>query len=200
MKYTGPKVKISRKLGLNLTPKAGKVTQKKPYPPGQHGNSRRRGKMSDFGRQLLEKQRLRLQFNLSEKQMRKVYEEATRLTGNTADLMIQLAESRLDSVVHRAGLASTIYAARQYVSHGHVYVNGKRVNVPSYQVKVNDEVAIKEKSQKLECFQEAIRNASPPAYLELSKADFKVTYAYVPAREEIPVESETSLVVEYYSR
>lgn len=200
MKYTGPKVKISRKLGINITPKAGKVAQKKPYPPGAHGNSRRRSKQSDYGRQLMEKQRLRLQYNISESHMRKAYKEATRLTGNTADLLMQLLESRLDALVLRAGLAPTIYAARQYVSHGHILVNGKRLDIPSYMVKVNDVISIKEKSQKLECFQEAIRNANPPEYLELSKADFSAKYAYVPSREDIPVQCETQLVVEFYSR
>lgn len=200
MKYTGPKVKISRKLGLNITPKAGKVTQKKPYPPGAHGNSRRRSKQSDYGRQLLEKQRLRLQYNISESHMRKAFKEATRLVGNTADLFIQLLESRLDALVMRSGLASTIYAARQYVSHGHIFVNGKKIDIPSYQVKVNDVISVKEKSQKLDCFQEAIRNANSPEYIQVSKADFSAKYAYIPSREDIPVQCETQLVVEFYSR
>jgi small subunit ribosomal protein S4 len=200
MKYTGPKVKISRKLGMNLTPKAGKVTQKKPYPPGAHGNTKRRGKQSDYGRQLLEKQRLRLQYNISENQMRKAYKEATRLTGNTADLLVQLLESRLDALVFRAGFAPTIYAARQYVSHGHILVNGKRVNIPSYKVKVNDVISIKEKSRKLDCFQEAIRNAGSPEYLELSKADFSARYAFIPERQDVQVQCETQLVIEFYSR
>lgn len=200
MKYTGPKVKISRKLGLNITPKAGKVTQKKPYPPGAHGNSKRRSKQSDYGRQLMEKQRLRLQYNISESHMRKNYKEATRLPGNTADLMIQLLESRLDSLVLRAGFASTIYAARQYVSHGHIFVNGKRVNIPSYKIKVNDVISVKEKSRNLDCFQDAIRNTSAPEYLEVSKADFSAKFAYIPSREEVPIQCETQLVVEYYSR
>jgi small subunit ribosomal protein S4 len=200
MNYTGPKVKISRKLGINLTPKAGKIAGKKPYPPGQHGNTKRRAKQSDYGKQLLEKQRLRLQFNISESQMTSYYQKATRLKGNTADNLVQLLETRLDSLVYRSGFARSIYAARQYVVHGHVFVNGRRVNVPSYQVKVGDTFLIKEKSRSLECFQEAIRNSGSPAYLDVSKAEFTSRLAYVPAREEVPIQCEVSLVVEYYSR
>lgn len=201
MNYTGPKVRISRKLGIEVTLKAGKYTQKKNYPPGQHGPSKKRSKQSDYGRQLLEKQRLRLQYNVSEAQMRNYYKKAARMTGNTGDILVQLIESRLDSVVNRSGLASSIYAARQVVNHGHIYVNGKKVDIPSYHVKPNDVVSVKEKSRKIECFQEAMRIAGiPPHYLELSKVDFSSRYAYVPPREEIPVICEVPLVVEYYSR
>lgn len=200
MNYTGPKVKISRKLGLILTPKAGKVSGKKPYPPGQHGSAKKRTKQSDYGRQLLEKQRLRLQYNLSEGQLTNYYTKATKLPGNTADILVQLLETRLDALVYRAGFARTLYAARQYVVHGHVFVNGKKVNVPSYHVRINDLVTIKEKSRNLDCFQEAIRSSNPPQYLESSKADFSAKLAYVPHKDEVPIQCEISLVVEYYSR
>jgi len=200
MNYTGPKVKISRKLGLELTPKARKVTQKKSYPPGQHGPSRRRGKQSDYGKQLLEKQRLRLQYNISEKQMSNYYKKAASLVGNTGDLLVQLIESRLDAIVYRSGIAPTMYAARQYVSHGHIQVNGRKVDIPSYSLKPNDLVAVKEKSRKLIGVQESIRNAGSPPYIELSKADFSAKYLYVPPREEVPVICEVPLVVEFYSR
>jgi len=153
MNYTGPKVKLSRKLGLVLTPKAGKISGKKPYPPGQHGATKRRAKQSDYGKQLLEKQRLRLQYNITEKQMSNTYARAAKLTGNTADLLVQLLEVRLDALLFRSGLARSLYASRQYIVHGHVLVNGKRVTVPSYRMKVNDKFEIKEKSRKLECFQ-----------------------------------------------
>ena len=159
MNYTGPKVKISRKLGLELTPKSRKITAKKAYPPGQHGAMKKRAKQSDYGKQLLEKQRLRLQYNISEKQMGNYYAKAARMVGNTGELLLQLLESRLDSVVYRSGFASSIYAARQYVSHGHIAVNGRKVNISSYSLKPNDVVAVKEKSKKLDCFQESIRNA-----------------------------------------
>lgn len=200
MNYTGPKVKISRKLGLVLTPKAGKISGKKPYPPGQHGAAKRRAKQSDYGKQLLEKQRLRLQYNISEKQMGNAYLKATKLTGNTADLLVQLLETRLDSLLYRTSYARSMYASRQYIVHGHVLVNGRKVTIPSYQVKVNDKIEIKENSRKLDCFQEAIRNAGAPPYLELSKADFSAKLLYIPHKEEVPIQCEVSLVVEYYSR
>ncbi len=200
MNYTGPKVKISRKLDLETVPKASKYKQRKPYGPGQHGPSKRRSKQSDYGRQLLEKQRLRLQYNVSEKQMSNYYKKAAQLTGNTGEILVQLLETRLDALVYRSGLARTIYAARQYVSHGHIMVNDRRVNIPSYHVKVNDLISIKPKSRKLECFQDAVRGASPVPYLELSKADFSVKLLHLPPREEVPAICEISLVVEYYSR
>jgi len=199
MNYTGPKVKLSRKLGIGMTPKAGKVMKKKNYAPGQHGK-KRRAKQSDYGTQLLEKQRLRLQYNISERQMGNYYDKATRLEGNTAELLVQLLESRLDSVVSRAGLAKTSYAARQYVQHGHILVNGKKCDIPSYHVKTTDIISLKEKSRKIECFQESIRNSAAPPYLDVNKSDFSVKMAYVPLKEEIPIQCELSLVVEYYSR
>lgn len=200
MNYTGPKVRLSRKLSISLSPKAKKYTQNKPYGPGQHGNSRRRSKQSDYGKQLLEKQRLRYQYNLSEKQMLNYYKKASKLYGNTGDLLVQQIESRLDALVYRAGMSRSIWAARQYVRHGHIFVNGKKVNIPSYQVQINDLISVKEKSQKIDCLQEAIRNSAPPPYLEVSKADFSAKFLYVPEREEVPIECEVPLVIEYYSR
>ena len=199
MNYTGPKVKLSRKIGIQMTPKAGKVMLKRTSRPGQHGN-KRAFKQSDFGKQLLEKQRLRLQYHISEKQMGNYYDKATKLEGNTAELLVQLLETRLDAVVKRSGFAKTAYAARQYVQHGHIWVNGKKVDIPSYQVKLNDVISIKEKSRKLDCFQESIRNSFPPAYLEVDKADFSAKLVYVPPKEEVQTQCEVSLVVEYYSR
>ncbi len=200
MNYTGPKVKLSRKLGIQLTPKASKITERKPYPPGQHGPSKRRSKQSDYGLQLMEKQRLRLQYNVSEKQMGNYYKKATAITGNTADILISLLETRLDALVMRAGFARTIYAARQFVGHGHILVNGKKVDIPSYQVKPGDEFSIKEKSRKMEAFQEAVRTSAAPQYLEVNKGTFSARLLNSPAREDIPTICELSLVIEYYSR
>ncbi len=200
MNYTGPKVRISRKLGINLTPKAGKVSTRKPYPPGAHAGNKRRGKQSDYGRQLLEKQRLRMQYNLSEKQMANFYKKAASQTGNTADILVQLIETRLDALVYRAGLAPTIYASRQFIGHGHITVNGKRVTIPSYKIRVNDVIGVKEKSRKIESIQETIRTVNAPPYLEVSKADFSAKLAYIPHKEEVPIQCELPLVVEYYSR
>lgn len=200
MNYTGPKVKLSRKLGFAMTPKARKFMDRKPYPPGQHGPVKRRAKLSDYGRQLLEKQRLRLQYNVHERQMQNYYREASRMAGNTGDNLVALLESRLDALVYRAGFAPSMYAARQYVRHGHIEVNGQKVDIPSYRVKPNDVIQVREKSRKLECFQNAVRTAQPVPYLEVSKADLSAKYLYLPPREEVPVVCEVPLVVEYYAR
>ncbi len=198
--YTGPKIRLSRKFGFALTPKAGKYMENKPHPPGQHGTSKRRAKVSDYGKQLIEKQKIRLQYNIHERQMTRYVDKATRMLGNTGELLVQLLESRLDALVYRAGFARSMYAARQYVTHGHLYVNGKPVDIPSYQVKVNDEIRIREKSKKLAVFQEAIRTSAPPPYLEVSKSNLSFKYLYLPTRDEVPVVCEIPLVIEYYSR
>jgi small subunit ribosomal protein S4 len=198
--YTGPKIRLSRKFGFALTPKAGRYLDRRPNPPGQHGTSKRRQKQSDFGKQLLEKQKLRLQYNIHERQMTAYMAKATRMLGNTGEILIHLLESRLDAMIFRAGLARSMYAARQYVTHGHISVNGKPVNIPSYQVKVNDTLSIREKSKKMECFQDAIRSSAPPPYLEVSKSNLTVKFLYLPTRDEVPVVCEMPLVIEYYSR
>lgn len=198
--YTGPKIRISRKLGFAVTPKAGKYLERKPNPPGQHGAAKRRSKQSDYGKQLLEKQRLRLQYNIHERQMVRYMDKANRTLGNTGELLVQLLESRLDTVVYRAGLARSMYASRQYVTHGHLLVNGKPVNIPSYQVKVNDTISVREKSKKHQFFQDAIRASAPPPYLEVSKSNLTVKLLYLPTRDEVPVVCEVPLVIEYYSR
>jgi small subunit ribosomal protein S4 len=200
MNYTGPKVRLSRKIGIPMTPKSSKVMDRKSSVPGQHGRRKRFSKQSDYGMQLLEKQKLRLQYHISEKQMGNYYAKATRLEGNTAELLILLLESRLDSIVKRAGFARTIYAARQYVQHGHILVNGKKCDIPSYNVKLSDTISIKEKSRKIECFLEAMRNSSAPNYIEVDKSSFSAKLTNTPTRDDIPVICEVSLVVEYYSR
>jgi small subunit ribosomal protein S4 len=132
--------------------------------------------------------------------MRNYFREATRMSGNTADNLIHLLETRLDAVVLRGGLAPTIYAARQYVSHGHIEVNGRRVNIPSYHVEVGDVVSVQDKSRTLEMFANAIESASPPPYLDLSEDEMAVRLLYLPEREEVPVIAELSQVIEFYSR
>ncbi|MBK9249651.1 MAG: 30S ribosomal protein S4 [Ignavibacteria bacterium] len=200
MNYTGPKIRISRKLGIALTPKARKVMDRKPSPPGQHGGAKKRGKLSVYGQQLFEKQKLRLQYNIHERQMSNYFKKAAHSPGNTGDILVQLLESRLDALVFRAGFARSMQAARQYVRHGHIFVNGKLVDIASYSVKPNDAISIKESSRKLECFQESIRTAGAPPYITLSKADFSAKYLYLPPREEVPVVCEVPLVIEFYSR
>lgn len=201
MKNTGPKVRLSRQLGLPLTPKAARVMENKAYPPGQHGRNRRPGqKMSDYKRQLLEKQRLRAQYNIHERQMVNYYKKAVAKTGNTSDNLIQSLESRLDALVLRSGFARTIYQARQLVTHGHFLVNGKKVDFPAYPVKVNDVIAVKSQSRKMEAFQKALRTARPPQYLSLLKPEFSAQLRELPRRDLIPVICDLPLVVEFYNK
>jgi small subunit ribosomal protein S4 len=195
----GPKVKIARALGIALTPKAARVMERRPNPPGQHGVPTRR-KVSDYKKQLLEKQRLRAQYNISERQLQNAFTEATRQSGNTGVNLLRLLEMRLDAIVLRAGLARTIYAARQAVVHGHVMVNGRRVDRPSRRLQPGDTVALAARSRDLAAFTVPLENARPPAYLDLDRDRRSVRVRELPEREQIPVQAELSLIVEYYSR
>lgn len=197
------RTKLSRHLGLELTPKARKIMIEKPYPPGEHGPSRRRGpKMSDYKRQLLEKQRLRAQYGIEERQMSNYVRKAIQQHGNPADNLVQLLESRLDAVVFRAGFARTVQAARQYVSHRHIMVDGRWVNLPAQQVRIGQKVSVKEKSRNLPVFVSAREElvAHPPAYLQRDADNMAVQMLYPPRREEVPVSCEMLMVIEYYSR
>jgi small subunit ribosomal protein S4 len=205
MKYTGPKARLSRRLGVALTPKAARILERKGYPPGQHGQVKmggRRPKISDYSRQLTEKQKLRAQYNIHERQMLNDYGKAIKMKGNSAENLVGLLESRLDALVLRAGFAPTIYAARQVVNHGHVQVNGLRVNIPSYQVKPGDVITVAEKSRRMPMMQEARENrgGSAPAYLAVEMDAMRVTYTRLPKREEVPIICEVPSVVEFYSR
>ena len=203
MKYTGPRVKLSRRLGLPLTPKANRFMERRPYPPGEHGEKKlRRSKTSDYHKHLMEKQRLRAQYNLHERQLRNAVQKAVHESGNTEDRIIQKLETRLDAFVHRAGLARTIYAARQYVLHRHILVNGRWANIPSQKVKVDDEIAVKEKSRKLPCFVETSEEMinPPPAYIERTNETMTARLVRMPTRSEVPVSCDMPLVIEYYSR
>jgi small subunit ribosomal protein S4 len=202
MNYVGPKVKLSRQLGIPLTPKAARIMERKPYAPGQHGRYQQfKRKESDFKRQLVEKQRLRSQYNIHERQLRNYYKKATGMGGNAVDNLVQLLETRLDSVVARSGLARTIYAARQYVSHGHIEVNGKQVDIPSYTVSIDDVVSVREKSQKIPCFTDALETTSaPPEYLDRSAPNMSTRLTSLPIRDDVPIVGELSLVIEFYSR
>lgn len=201
MNYTGPKVRRSRRLGVALTPKAARVMEKRPNPPGQHGPAKAiRQRISDYGKQLLEKQRLRAQYNIHERQMRNYVARAVRRKGNTGDVLLQILESRLDAFVLRAGLARTIYAARQYVTHGHFMVNDKPINLPAYEIKVGDRVAVRPKSQRLPCFAEALEAAHPPSYITLDKDNLSAQLLRLPERSEVPIICDIPRVIEYYSR
>jgi len=200
MKYTGPKIKKARRLGVAITPKSEKYLERRPNPPGQHGPTRRRGKQSDYGRQLTEKQRLRYQYNLSEKQLRSYYEKAARKPGNAGEVMVQMLECRLDVVVLRAGLCRTIYQARQMVSHAHFRVNGKKVNIPSYSLRLGDKITVREKSKDLDSFVLAQQVAKTPDYITANDKDLTAEMNRLPNRDEVPVTCEISQVVEYYAR
>ncbi|MGY1815534.1 30S ribosomal protein S4 [Blastococcus sp. SYSU D00820] len=195
-----PKVRLSRRLGLPLTPKAVAYFERRPYPPGEHG--RKRKQASDYSTRLLEKQRLRAQYDISETQLRRAFDRARRSGGKTGEALIQDLESRLDATVLRAGFARTIYQARQFVVHRHVLVNGRRVDRPSYRLRPGDFVSIAERSRPMEPFQVAAAgaHATPPAYLEVRLADLVARVERTPGRDEVPVVCEEQLVVEYYSR
>jgi len=200
MKYTGPKIKKSRRLGLALTPKSEKYLERRPHPPGQHGPSRRRGKQSDYGKQLVEKQRLQYQYNLTEKQVRKYYQAASRKQGNTAEILLQLIETRLDALVLRSGFARSIYQARQLVSHAHFNVNGKKVNIPSYAIRIGDVITVRDKSRELDIFPAAQQIATTPAYMTVDDKKLTATLSRLPEHGEVPIQCEMPLVVEFYSR
>ncbi len=198
------KYKISRRLGVNLWGRAKDPVNKKNYPPGQHGATARR-KTSDFGLQLKEKQKLRGYYgNITERQFRNTYQEASRLKGDTAENLIGLLERRLDAVVYRMNFVPTVFAARQFVNHGHVFVNGKRVNVASYRVKEGDRIELSSKLKEnivvLTNQQHPERDV--PGYLEADNKELKGKFVRTPTLEEVPypVVMEPNLVVEFYSR
>ena len=202
MNNSRPKAKLSRALGIPLTPKCVKYFEKRPFPPGVHGRSRR--KASDYQVRLLEKQRLRHQYNISEAQMRKAYEDAHRAEGKTGETMVTLLERRLDAVVHRAGLARTIYQARQLVAHGHFTVDGTKVDRPSYRLKPGQVVEVRESSRDKTPFQVAAAGAHvdgpTPPYLSTVLEELRTTVIREPLRTEIPVICDEQLVVEFYAR
>jgi len=200
MNYTGPKVRLARRVGIALTPKAAKVMERKKGGPGERRFRSRRRQMSDYGRQLLEKQRLRYQYNVAEKQLRGYFTKAVKRHGNTGELLIGMLETRLDACILRAGMARTIYAARQHVNHEHFQVNGSKVKSPGYQLKPGDTLQVRERSRKLACFREALSQARPPLYLEVSRDELKARLLSVPGRDEVPVECDIGQVVEFYSR
>ncbi|MDO5034107.1 MAG: 30S ribosomal protein S4 [Actinomycetaceae bacterium] len=198
-------VRLSRSLGLALTPKAARYFEKRPYGPGEHGRARRR-QDSDYAVRLKEKQRLRAQYGIREAQMRRAFEEALRMEGVTGSNLVQHLEQRLDALVLRSGFARTIAQARQFVVHRHIMVDGKIVDRPSYRVKPGQTIQVKPKSQTTTPFEIAAqgihRDVLPavPGYLEVDLERLRSTLVRLPQREEIPVVCEDQLVVEYYSR
>lgn len=194
---------LSRRLGVNLWGRSKDPVNTRNFPPGQHGATGFK-KRTDFGTQLAAKQKLRGYYgDVTEKQFRSIYKEAARRRGDTGELLIGLLESRLDAMVYRAGLVPTIFAARQFVNHGHVLVDGKRVNIPSYRLKPGQVVQVREKSRQLNIVIEALQSKerSVPEYIEVNEADLSVKYLRVPTLSDVPypVVMEPHLVVEYYS-
>ncbi len=204
-RYTGPRAKISRRLGTNIFGTRGEAIalEKRPYPPGIHGRTRRRGNNNtEYLFQLQEKQKARFTYGLSEKQFRNLYEEANRRKGVTGELMLQMLERRLDNIVYRAGLAATRAQARQFVNHGHIDVNGKRVTIPSYRVRVGDVVSLRSKSREMVTVQwnKDVLDRQAPGWLETGDDGFAVTVRAYPEREQIDVPVREQLIVELYSK
>jgi small subunit ribosomal protein S4 len=197
------KYKINRRLGVNLWGRPKSPLNKREYGPGQHGQ--RRKKPSDFGTQLMAKQKLKGYYgNIGERQFRKLYEEASRRRGDTGENLIELLERRLDAVVYRMKLAPTVFASRQFVNHGHVKVNGRRVNIASFLVKDGDAIEVKDKSKQLAIVLEASQSSERdvPDYIEIDHQAMKGKFVRAPKLADVPypVQMEPNLVVEYYSR
>ena len=199
-RYTGPKTKIARKFGEPIFG-PDKVLQKRNFPPGQHGQNRRR-KTSEYGLQLREKQKAKYTYGVLEKQFRNLFEKASSMKGITGEILLQLLESRLDNVVYRLGVAPTRAAARQLVLHRHVTVNGAVVNIPSYQVKAGDVVGVREKSKSLEVIADALAGFNHTKYpwIEWDETVKAGKFLHVPAREDIPENIKEQLIVELYSK
>lgn len=200
-RYRGPKLRKVRSLGT-----LPGLTRKDPAnqnPPGEHGGRWRRRRASTYRLQLIEKQKIRFNYGLSEKQLRKYYSKATSMKGETGHNLLQQIERRLDNVVARGGFARSIPAARQLVGHGHVTVNGRKLDIPSYSVKVGDVISLKEKSKKLKVVEENITEGAGigvPAFLDVDPSARKIIMKVLPSREDIPLDVDERMVVEFYSK
>ena len=198
-RYTGPSYKQARRVGFSIS-ETGKELARRPYGPGQHGNDRK-AKLSDYGTQLKEKQKVRFMYGLNERQFHKTYLEAEKIKGVTGTNFLRLLESRLDNLVYRAGFASTRRGARQLVNHGHVTVNRKKVDIPSYRVKPGDVIGIRENSLDHKGIEIALANTNTRVdYINYDEKKKQATYVRYPQRSELNAEINESLIVEYYSR
>jgi small subunit ribosomal protein S4 len=199
-RYTGPKTKIARKFGEAIFGE-DKSFEKRNYPPGQHGNARRRGKKSEYAIQLAEKQKAKYTYGILERQFRNMFKRATASKGITGEVLLQLCESRLDNVVFRMGIAPSRSAARQLVSHRHILVNGEKVNIPSYQLKAGDTVGVREKSKSLETIENSLANASHVyEWITWDNAIKRGTFVSKPERLQIPENINEQFIVELYSK
>ena len=199
-RYTGPKTKIARKFGEAIYGE-DKSFEKRNYPPGQHGNNRRRGKKSEYAIQLMEKQKAKYTYGILEKQFRNLFKKATSADGITGEVLLQLCESRLDNVVYRMGLSSSRSGARQLVSHRHITVNGRLTNIASYSLKAGDVVAVREKSKSLKAINTSLENTSAIYEWITFNNDTKTgTFVSVPLRIQIPEKINEQFIVELYSK
>jgi small subunit ribosomal protein S4 len=199
-RYTGPSTKIARKFGEAIFGE-DKAFEKRNYPPGQHGMSKKRGKKSEYAVQLMEKQKAKYTYGILEKQFRNLFEKASSSKGVTGEILLQLCESRLDNVVYRMGIAPTRRAARQIVSHRHITVNGELVNIPSYHLKPGDKVAVREKSKSLEAIERALANSSTVyEWITWNNDTKEGTFVSVPARLQITENIKEQLIVELYNK
>jgi len=198
-RYTGPIYRKSRRLGFS-TLETGKELAKKPYAPGQHGSDKGK-KLSNYGVQLQEKQKVRLMYGLNEKQFRKTFEEAGKMKGVHGEDLLKLLESRLDNLVYRIGFASTRKAARQLVNHGHITVNGKKVDIPSYRCKPTDVISVKESSKEHPMIKDSLGKVTKRAeFVTYDENKMSATYVRYPERSELNIEINESLIVEFYNR
>ena len=199
-RYTGPKTKIARKFGEAIFGE-DRSFEKRNYPPGQHGLAKRRGKKSEYAVQLMEKQKAKYTYGILERQFRNLFEKASAASGVTGEILLQLCESRLDNVVYRMGIAPSRRGARQLVSHRHITVNGEVVNIPSYQLKPGDKVAVREKSKSLEAIERSLANSSTVYKGVTWNNDTKEgTFVAVPQRLQIPENIKEQLIVELYNK
>ena len=198
-RYTGSSYKQARRVGFSIT-ETGKEIAKRPYGPGQHGKDRK-GKLSDYGVQLKEKQKVRFMYGLNERQFRKTFDEAAKLQGIHGTNFLRLLESRLDNLVYRAGFASTRRGARQLVNHGHVTVNGKKVDIPSYRVKVGDVISLKEDDKNLKVVEEALSKISKRVdFITYDENKKEATFVRLPERNELNADINEALIVEFYNK
>lgn len=199
-RYLGARHRMCRRVGEPLCGQADCPALKRPYPPGQHGRTPRR-RMSEFGRQLLEKQKIKFIYGVGERQLRRYFQSALRVRGQTGQALLRTLETRLDNTVYRMGFAQTLPAAHQLVVHGHIAVNGRKVDRPSYAVRPNDVVAVREKSRNLQPVELAVAQATtPPPYLEVDRDNRQGRLLRYPERDELPIKVDESLVVEFYAR
>jgi len=203
-RYTGPKARVSRRLGTNIWGTKGETDalEKRPYPPGEHGRTRRRGNSSEYLVQLQEKQKARFSYGLTERQFRNIFKEASRRDGVTGDNMLRYLELRLDNFVYRAGWASSRPQARQFVNHGHVSVNGQRVDIPSYRLRKGDEVTLRDKAKGMIVIQwnSEVLDRESPAWIDMISDGFGAKVRELPIREQIDIPIREQLIVELYSK